>query len=358
MNDPSLPPVFVIGYPDDIGGASTELWHTLKLWRAHGLAVSLIHTWGPPKPKWRAKCASIGCQTHVVSGPTPDQLRTVPGLAGSTIVSFCNEEFLVAADVFRGLGCKTVWAGCMCYPFDQEKRHYNRCRPFDAYVFQSRHQLATLRDFYAEWGVSSDDMFHIPGAFDVTEFPFSPRPHKPGEPLVIGRVSRAAPDKFAADTFETMAKVKHPTRLRFLGVDDACMKVLGQPPEVAEMMPMGAESAQQFFSTLHVYCQLNGDAVENWPRSGLEAMATGVPIVAERKGGWAEMIQDGAAGFLCDSREEVADTISRLAEDEELRIRMAEEARRDMENYYTGPMPWGYWHSLFASVAAKQETIA
>jgi hypothetical protein len=36
--------VFVCGYPSSLGGADTELWHVLKLWKAHGIDATLIPT--------------------------------------------------------------------------------------------------------------------------------------------------------------------------------------------------------------------------------------------------------------------------------------------------------------------------
>ena len=36
--------VFLIGYPGEMGGANTEAWHTVKLWRRYGVEVHLIPT--------------------------------------------------------------------------------------------------------------------------------------------------------------------------------------------------------------------------------------------------------------------------------------------------------------------------
>lgn len=57
-----LPPIFVVGYPSDLGGADTECWRTTRLWRQLGLEVNFIPTWRP-KAKWHARLTEIGCQT-------------------------------------------------------------------------------------------------------------------------------------------------------------------------------------------------------------------------------------------------------------------------------------------------------
>ena len=38
--------VFLVGYPGELGGANTEAWHTIKLWRRFDVDVHLIPTWG------------------------------------------------------------------------------------------------------------------------------------------------------------------------------------------------------------------------------------------------------------------------------------------------------------------------
>ena len=101
--------LFVVGYPGEVGGANTECWHTVKLWRRFGLEVTLIPTWEPNDP-WRTRLETIGCQTVHAS---PEYLEKVPGLRGSVVVSFCNTRFLREAARFQALGCRIVWVGCM-----------------------------------------------------------------------------------------------------------------------------------------------------------------------------------------------------------------------------------------------------
>ena len=106
QNKCDLPPVFVIGYPADCGGANTECWHTLKLWRRFGLEVTLVPTWKATE-KWRAKLDDIGCSTVETLS---NELDEVPGLQNSLVVSFCNDRFLHKASCLRQLGCKTIWS--------------------------------------------------------------------------------------------------------------------------------------------------------------------------------------------------------------------------------------------------------
>ncbi len=340
----SPPRIFVIGYPGDVGGANTECWHTVRLWRRFGLEVGLIPTW-QADPQWRGRLDAIGCRTHPAS---PERLGDVPGLRGGVVVAFCNSQFLRCAERLRELGCRLVWLNCMTWLFAAERRHYRDHGPFDAYVFQSRYQRSELGPQLARYGVRPGQCHEIRGAFAWEEFPFRPRGRAPGEPLVVGRISRAAPDKFAADSWSVYARVKHPIRVRVLGWSAAVERKLGRRPDWAECLPPGAESPERFFASLHAMLQLNGGAAENWPRSGLEAMASGVAVVAEDRWGWPEMVRHGETGLLADTPDELAASLDRLAGDEPFRLELVHRARAALEGELAHPEAlFAGWKRLF-----------
>jgi len=69
----------------------------------------------------------------------------------------------------------------------------------------------------------------------------------------------------------------------------------------------------------------------------LEAMALGTPVIAGDYGGAPEIVQDGVTGFLVkpDDLEALTDRLIRLLQDEALRKRMGETARRQVEENFT-----------------------
>lgn len=342
--------VFVIGYPGSVGGAGTECWHTIRLWRTAGLPVRCIPTWRAD-PKWQRRLAAVACPT-VQARPT--QLHRVAGLAGSVVLAFCNSQFLRFADRFRQLGCRVVWLGCMNWLFAAERRHYHRFGPFDAYVFQSRYQYNVLLPRLSKYGVRPEQCHLIRGAFLGDEFPFRPLEHLPGTPLVLGRLSRAAPDKFSPHTWTIYGSVPHPIRARVMGWSRHVEAHLGPPPPWAQCLPPGSEPAAEFLAGLHAMVQLGGSAVENWPRTGLEAMATGTAVVAERRGGWTEMIEHGRTGLLADDDRELVEHIGRLAIDEPLRLELIHQARRRLESELACPQTiWAAWRRLFAGLGLE-----
>jgi phosphatidylinositol alpha-1,6-mannosyltransferase len=72
---------------------------------------------------------------------------------------------------------------------------------------------------------------------------------------------------------------------------------------------------------------------ENFPNACLEAMATGVPVVAGAVGGVPEMVKDGETGFLVDPKDPraIADVVLRLLRDPALRASMGTAGRARAE---------------------------
>ncbi len=73
--------------------------------------------------------------------------------------------------------------------------------------------------------------------------------------------------------------------------------------------------------------------------SGLEAMASGLPLVGTRVGGIPEIIEDGESGLLVEPRDhgQIASAFLRLLEDPELRRRLGEGARSRVEREFAWP---------------------
>ena len=139
-----------------------------------------------------------------------------------------------------------------------------------------------------------------------------------------------------------------------LGMDERTHEKLGDPPTWADCLRPMALSSRDFFRQLHATLPVNGGARENWPRAGLEAMAAGVPVVAQNAWGWREMIIHGETGFLGDCDEELAHYTAMLAYDEELRLEIAANARRRLEDELADPdRIWQGWQRLFEFVGQE-----
>ncbi len=340
--------VFLIGYPGDMGGANTEAWHSLKIWRRLGWDVHLIPTWGVDR-FWRDRLTALGCVTHET---TPEKIASVKELAGSIVVGFCNDEFLKIVPTLKRLDCSLVWANCMTFLFDREKAVFAEAGPPDVFIFQSEFQRSELEPQLSPLGYSSEQGRLIRGAFDIDEWPLRPRPHAKGEPFVVGRMARPDTDKWSSNTWRIYEGIQYANkRALMLGMDDATHAKLGPPPPWADCLRPTAIPVRVYLETLHCLLPVNGGARENWPRAGLEAMATGVPVVAQNQWGWREMVEHGVTGFLGDCDEELAHWTATLAYDEDLRQSIIVAARRRLEESLANPKAIGTaWDEVFRSL--------
>ncbi len=355
--------IFVAGYPSTIGGANTELWHTLKLWRSNGLEVTCLQFWAEPEQEWVDRLVSIGVKSVFSTPDTLHAPRDPLGLRGSIVVSFCNSHFMEWVRAFDRLGCTIVWVPCMNWLFPKEQMWLRVCGQFDAYVFQSDYQQAQLAPQIGnlvKMGTHRfyPDRFHrIPGAFDASEFPFRPRERLVGGPFVIGRLSRsmgkpsgeAAVEKYPRDLwrqYEAIKEVVPELEARVMGWNEGIEDRCGTPPEWAECLPDGAETSQEFLASLHCMVPGIGCTAENWPRVGLEAMASGVPLVVEQKGGWPEMLSMGSA---TNRRSQKADVVD-MARDNAVRSQFAHIQRAWLEELTDPATIWPKWKTLFEEI--------
>lgn len=83
------------------------------------------------------------------------------------------------------------------------------------------------------------------------------------------------------------------------------------------------------------YYKTNPTWKEPFGRVILEAMCTGLPVVAHVEGGYAEHIENGVDGFLFEDRFEAFSTVIQLRDNIELRKRIGTSARKKALNLYS-----------------------
>lgn len=95
---------------------------------------------------------------------------------------------------------------------------------------------------------------------------------------------------------------------------------------------------------------------EGLSMAALEAMSSGLPIVAANNSSFPELIDHGKGGFLCqqDSPEEYADYINHLAESMQLRNVMGQYNRARVESGFTLERMIRQYHDLFDEVISKR----
>ncbi|MES2413637.1 MAG: glycosyltransferase [Pseudomonadota bacterium] len=131
-------------------------------------------------------------------------------------------------------------------------------------------------------------------------------------PFTIGRMSRDALDKHSPED---------PMLYRMLAAKGFLVRIMGgtclapvlDGVEGIELMPAGVESAPDFYRSLDLFFYRTGSSTEAYGRVVVEAMAAGLPVVAHRRGGYVEIINDGVNGYLFSLQEEAFDRVVELA---------------------------------------------
>lgn len=98
---------------------------------------------------------------------------------------------------------------------------------------------------------------------------------------------------------------------------------------------------------------------ESFPRSILEAMRAGLPVVASRVGGIPEAVKDERTGLLArpgDVRE-LGNALRRLLEDAELRTRLGSQAREEFEAHYRFERMATETEALYGTVLAGRASL-
>jgi glycogen synthase len=211
-------------------------------------------------------------------------------------------------------------------------------RQADRIVAQSRGEAALLES----WGVAPTHIEVIPTPIDLGEFPPS-TVAKPSRArpvfLFVGRIYLAQKGLDLLVRAAALLGDAAPD-LRFVGPDwgDAARLVklawgLGIADRVTVTGPLPRSDVLREFRNANAF--VLPSRFDSFPVVLLEAMASGLPVVASRVGAVPEVVGDGESGLLVESDnvEALRAAVARLARDEALRARLGEEGRRRVEQY-------------------------
>jgi glycosyltransferase involved in cell wall biosynthesis len=167
---------------------------------------------------------------------------------------------------------------------------------------------------------------------------FVPKAKLRSERLVIGRHSRAQKFKHHPNDPELYRKlVRVGFDVRVLG--GTCLDEIAGEPGI-ELLPVDSEPIPEFLQSLDVFFYRTDPSwTESFGRVIAEAMACGLPCVAETGAGYQELIQSGENGFLFDTEDEAHEILLRLRDDPELRLRLGDAARRSVVAHYERELP-------------------
>ena len=338
---PAIERLCVIGHPSRLGGADTELDHQIRCWQAMGVEVHICHT-GPVGANLRAmQMEQRGCVVH-----EPCDWKSLDGLH---CISFCNGEFLSQLPHIRAHARTTSFVNCMTWNFDQELEMQERGL-IDFHLYQTEHafeQVCSKLRAYPDYRPQ-----HFVPYFHAAEFPF--HDNRPNDKFRFGRISRGDANKFGKRQlwiYETMTAPVLKEGI-ILGWDQRARKQFGRDPEpYIRTAPEGSLSQQEFYH----YCEaiiMTTDTLENLPRVGFEAMASGSILVVDNRGGWRLQVEDGSTGWLCQDDREFVYKASRCAFESDERHRMRRQARDRLLTIWGLENSMDSWNGVFGAWAA------
>jgi glycosyltransferase involved in cell wall biosynthesis len=169
---------------------------------------------------------------------------------------------------------------------------------------------------------------------DIEPFVQAAAARKPrSAPLTVGRVSRDTPDKHhPQDPMLYRMLAARGWRVRILGGTCLAAELRGVPG--VELLPAGAEDTVDFYQSLDIFFYRTGATVEAYGRVIVEAMASGLPVVAADQGGYVEVMLPGETGLLVNSQEEAWDALMKLGGNVPLRAAMGMAGRRQAERIH------------------------
>lgn len=219
--------------------------------------------------------------------------------------------------------------------------------PSRALAEEARRRL----DLPAEVDIEVVSNFVDPGVFhpapERSSRPFDRyfRSSQAGRPTVL-HVSNLRPVKRVRDALEAFARAHTGLRLPRL-------MIVGDGPDRVDLEArargLGIEERVAFIGERHEIADLirHADVFllpsqdESFGLAALEALASGVPVVATRAGGICEVVRDGETGLLADVGDvaELSIALTRLLSDPDLRRRLGAAAAEDARaRFCPGPI--------------------
>ncbi len=207
----------------------------------------------------------------------------------------------------------------------------------------------TMLNRLEELGAPREKLFHLPAFVNLELFPYSDHRSRPPRFLAVGRFAETKSPHLTLLAFHRVSEVVPEATLTMVGkggggeLFEACLilaRALGLESRVEFKGVMTQEEVASEMRQARVFVQHSvttpeqGD-MEGKPVAIMEAMASGLPVVATRHSGISELIEDGVTGVLVDEYDvaTMAASMIRLAQDDDLVHQIGERASAFIHNH-------------------------
>jgi colanic acid/amylovoran biosynthesis glycosyltransferase len=207
----------------------------------------------------------------------------------------------------------------------------------------------TMLSRLEELGAPREKLLHLPAFVNLELFPYSDHGATPPRFLAVGRFAETKSPHLTLLAFHEVSKVFPEARLTMIGkggggeLFEACLilaRALGLENRVEFKGVVNHEGVAAEMRLARVFVQHSvttpehGD-MEGKPVAIMEAMASGLPVVATRHSGISELIEDGVTGLLVEEYDvaAMAAAMIRLAQDDNLVRQIGERASAFIHNH-------------------------
>ena len=200
----------------------------------------------------------------------------------------------------------------------------------------------TMLDRLEELGAPREKLVHLPAFVNLELFPYSDHSSLPPLFLAVGRFAETKSPHLTLLAFHRVSQVLPEATLTMVGkggggeLFEACLiltRAMGLQDRVEFKGVMSHEEVAAEMRRARVFVQHSVTTPENGDKEGkpvavMEAMASGLPVVATRHSGISELIEDEVTGLLVAEYDiaAMADAMVRLAKDDDLVRQMGERA--------------------------------
>ncbi len=203
----------------------------------------------------------------------------------------------------------------------------------DTFQCISRYTVEKLR----EAGYPNGKLYHVPNAVDCARFA---RPRETHGDLRVVFVGRHVAVKALDVLLQAWAKVQRPARAQLIlagdGPERARLMAMAETLGLADsvVFPGMVHDVPALLATAAIYIQPSHQ--EGLPNAVLEAMATGLPVVATRISGHEDIIDHGKTGLLVSPGDPaaLATALQQLMEDASLRDRLGTHASAYVNQHF------------------------
>lgn len=291
-----------------VGG--TAFWAAEAIEALPNWEHTLVHLKGEAEPTVFERYTKAGVDFAKVDQVTPALLENVDPTA--VILSNTNP---------RDIEGDNPW-GWLTNKYNVFYVHHSPVRPWlpgaKADIFVSDY----LSNKYNNLKERMQRAMVVPTGIDILPFLHykKKRGNKSKKNIVIGRLTNDNPQKYPKELLDILNEVG--CQYEIVGGE----KYYGPAKDLYTPLTIGSMSPIEFLDRWDIFVY-KSSIPETWGRAVVEAMAAGLPVVADNSGGIIENIIHGETGFLCSSDDEFIEYLKVLSESAKLRNKMGKAAR-------------------------------